>query len=277
MNILYSGDSNMRDGLLISILSLLEHVEEPLHIYILTAAINNGEKQFAPLGQEDADFFNNLVKKENPENDVRRVDITDLFYSNLPVSNMDTIFTPYCMLRLYSDLVDLPERILYMDTDIICRKDFSEFYRQGLENKELVGVLDYYGRWLFRQSYWHFGPDYINSGLLLLNMPRIKETSLFSKCRQLCREKKMFMPDQSALNKLSDFRGIAPRKFNEQRQLRGDTVFQHFTTSFRFWPTVHAVTVKPWDVSRVHSELGLHEYDDLLNRYETLIREMELA
>ena len=36
MNILYCGDKNIADGLMISVLSLLRHVRQPLHIYILT-------------------------------------------------------------------------------------------------------------------------------------------------------------------------------------------------------------------------------------------------
>ena len=44
-------------------------------------------------------------------------------------------------------------------------------------------------------------------------------------------------------------------------------MFQHFTTSFRFFPWFHPVTVKPWDVERMHRVLKLHEYDDLLAEY----------
>ena len=79
--------------------------------------------------------------------------------------------------------------------------------------------------------------------------------------------KKMFLPDQTAINKLAKEKRIAPRKYNEQYALQGDTVIQHFTTSFRFFPYFRTQTVKPWDVKRVHSVLHLHEYDDLLNEY----------
>ena len=77
----------------------------------------------------------------------------------------------------------------------------------------------------------------------------------------------MFLPDQSAINKLATKKKIAPRKYNEQYRLQSDTVIQHFTTSFRFTPYFHTLTVKPWDVERVHSVLHLHEYDDILNEY----------
>jgi hypothetical protein len=52
-------------------------------------------------------------------------------------------------------------------------------------------------------------------------------------------------------------------------------VLQHFTTSFRLLPWVHIVTVKPWEIDRVHEELKLHEYDDLLDEYGRLLPLMQ--
>lgn len=277
MNILYSGDSAMKDGLLISILSLTDNVREPLHVYVLTATITTKEKAFSAVPQSQVNFLDSLVKKSNPESSVKRIDVTNEFLAHPPTANIDTFFTPYCMLRLYADLVDLPDRLLYMDTDVVCRQDCTDFYHQDMEGTEIAGVLDYYGKWFFKENYLKWGLDYLNSGLLLLNMAEIKKTGLFRKCRDLCSSKKLFMPDQSALNKLASAKKIVPERFNEQHKLQPDTVFQHFTTSFRFWPTVHTVTVKPWNVEKVHSELGLHEYDDLLNRYQSLLTEMDLA
>ena len=77
----------------------------------------------------------------------------------------------------------------------------------------------------------------------------------------------MFMPDQSAINKLSQSKHYVSRKFNEQRKLKDDTVFQHFTTSFRFFPYFHSVSVKPWNVTQLHNTLNIYEYDSLLVEY----------
>ena len=85
----------------------------------------------------------------------------------------------------------------------------------------------------------------------------------------------MFMPDQSALNKLSTKKKIVSRKYNEQRKLKEDTVFQHFTTSFRFFPIFHKLTVKPWEVEKVHDKLKIFEYDDILEEYELEKTEMK--
>lgn len=78
------------------------------------------------------------------------------------------------------------------------------------------------------------------------------------------------MPDQSAINKLSVYKKIENRKFNEQRKLQDNTVFQHFTTSFRFVPIFRKVSVKPWQIEKMHSQLKLYEYDNILNEYKEL-------
>ena len=75
------------------------------------------------------------------------------------------------------------------------------------------------------------------------------------------------MPDQTALNRFASEKKLAPRRYNEQYKLQPDTVIQHFTTSFRFWPVFHTQTVKPWQVDQVHDVLKLHEYDDILTEY----------
>ena len=276
MNILYCGDSKMKDGLLISILT------EPVHVYILTAKLSNrgfvkdGGKDFEPLTRDYAQYLDGVVKESDSHNTVEYIDITDLFIANPPTANMRTRFTPYCMLRLYADLVEqIPSRVLYLDTDIICRKDFSEFYHQALGGHELAGVPDYYGSWFFKSDLKTIHRDYLNSGMLLLNLGLIRHTGLFARCRERCATKRMFMPDQSALNKLCGTKVISPRKFNEQRILHSNTVFQHFTTSFRFFPWLRTVTVKPWEIERVQNVLKIHEYDDIFDEYKEKTKEVQ--
>lgn len=269
MNLLYCGDANTEDGLLISILSLLENTAEELHIYLLTMELAPRE----PISDRAAVFLDQKVKEKNSGNFVRRLDITELFENQPPAANLETRFTPYCMLRLYADQVEeLPERLLYLDNDVVCRKSIVEFYHQDMEDWEIAGVPDYYGKWFFGSR--PFRHDYINSGVLLLNMKMIRKTGLFAACRRMCAEKNMFMPDQSAINKLAVKKKLLPRRFNEQRKLHKDTVLQHFTTSFRFIPWPRTLTVKPWQVERMHDILKLHEYDALLEDYQRLMPQM---
>lgn len=269
MNILFCGDGNIADGVIISTLSLLKNAKDTLHIYLLTATVTHGSTYYRALSGEFADYLDDLVKQQNAQNTVRLFDISDLFAAQPPVANMETRFTPCCMLRLYADIVDgIPDKILYLDNDVICRLNPDGFYSTDMKDAELAGVLDYYGSWFFQRQF--FERDYLNSGVLLLNLDKIRQTGLFKKCRERCKNTEMFMPDQSAINKLAQNKLIVPRKFNEQRKLHNDTVFQHFTTSFRFFPWLHTVSVKPWNIDGMHNTLRLYEYDDILNKYLTV-------
>lgn len=269
MNILFCGDGNIKDGVIISTLSLLKNSKDVLHIYLLTASVNYGSTHYTSLSQDFADYLDDLIKRHDSENSVKLFDISELFAAEPPTANIGTRFTPCCMLRLYADLVEgLPDRLLYLDNDVICRLDPYEFYNIDMKGSELAGVLDYYGSWFFKHNIIH--RDYLNSGVLLLDLGEIKKTGLFKKCRERCQNTEMFMPDQSAINKLAQKKLIVPRKFNEQRKLHKDTVFQHFTTSFRLFPWLHTVSVKPWNIDGMHNTLKLTEYDDILQKYLTV-------
>ena len=269
INLLYCGDRNMRDGLLISVLSLTKHTSAALHVFVLTAHVSTQTREFLALQESDVEAVRELITEHNAQGSLTLIDITDLFEAQPPSANLQTRFTPLCMLRLYADQIStIPDRLLYLDTDIVCHKPFEQFYNQNLDGVELAAVLDYYGRWFFRQRYSHMLPDYFNSGVLLLNMAEIRRTGLFARCRDMCENKWMFMPDQSALNKCVRSKVIASHRYNDQRRFHSNTVFQHFTTSFRLFPWFHAVSVKPWQVEEVHSTLHLHEYDDLLEEFQ---------
>lgn len=267
INILYSGDKGIERGVVMSALSIARQTHRQLHIYVLTMRYVTQEKEYLPVSAQCVDRVRSIVQEANPDSAVTLLDGSAHFAQYPPEKNMSTRFTPGCMLRLFADLEDLPDKVLYLDSDILCRDGpgFEALYDTDVEDWEYAAVLDYYGSWFFRQKLLR--RDYVNSGVLLLNMAKVRQTGLFERCRNLCRTEKMFMPDQSALNRLAQRKRLLPGKYNEQRRLRSDTVLQHFTTSFRFFPVIRYVTVKPWEQEKVHKVLKLWEYDDLFRDY----------
>lgn len=261
MNILFCGDSGVCNGIFLSALSLCKNTNENIDIYILTASVSNRNA----VSQQFADRLQIALPKNNPCVKVVLIDISDTFKNNLPTRNMKTRFTPLCMLRLFADTVpQIPDKILYLDTDVLCRADFKDLYDLDITEIEIAGVPDRYGKWFFGNVFKH---DYLNSGVLLMNMANIRQSGLFEKCRIMCRDKKMFMPDQTALNKLAVKHKI-PTKYNAQGKIKSDTVFKHFTTFFKFFPYIHTVTVKPWQEEKMHEKLGIFEFDDILQEYK---------
>ena len=269
MNILYCGDKGIVRGVLISVLSLIKNNAQPLHIYIMTISYKDTKAFTAgPVG-----FLDQLVKKKNTKSFVKLIDATDVFVKNLPKKNMGSYFTPCSMLRLYVDKV--PElakldRILYLDYDVVCRGDISEFYNIDMTGVEAAGVLDIYGK-----NFYHYHGltnfDYMNSGVMLFNMKECIKTKMFEKAVRLCVKRWMMLADQAALNKSISRRRLMPRKYNEQGERpKPDTVLHHFSNNFKFWPYFRVQKVKPFEVDKVHEILKITEYDDILGEYNKL-------
>ena len=269
MNILYCGDKGIARGVLVSILSLVKNNSEPLNIYIMT--INY--KDTVAFTKKSAEFLDSLVKEKNEKSFVKLIDATGVFVKNLPKKNMGSYFTPCSMLRLYANKV--PEiakldRILYLDYDVVCRADISEFYNMDLTGIEAAGVLDIYGK-----NFYHyngiFNFDYMNSGVMLFNMRECIKTHMFERAVALCKKRKMMLADQAALNKSITYRKLMSRKYNEQGERpKKDTVLHHFSNNFKFWPYFRVQKVKPFEVDKIHDILKITEYDDILNKYKKM-------
>ena len=61
-----------------------------------------------------------------------------------------------------------------------------------------------------------------------------------------------------------------------QKHRTVDTVFQHFTTHFRFFPYVRTENVKPWQTEEVFGVLKIprEEYEVLFNKYKNALAEL---
>ncbi len=265
MNILYCGDNNITNGLIISILSLIKHTDEELNIYVLTMKY----EKYKPLSKDVIKVLDKKLKEKNKNSKINLIDITNKVIKCLPTANLSTRFTPYCMLRLYADKVDeLPSKILYLDNDVVALKDFTDFYNLDITNYDIAGVFDYYGSHIYRKKI--IIKDYLNSGVLLMNLDRIKENNLFEKCRIRCRDKEMLLPDQEAINTYCSKKLIVNRIYNEQHKTTNKTVFRHYTTTFKFFPKVRTQTIKPWMEDELHNILKDYRIDDILEEYKKI-------
>ena len=270
MNILYCGDSNIVDGLIISILSLIKHESGDLNIYVFSMDYEDKKS----VSEKTIKKLDELVKKTNKNSFVKLIDVKKYFLEEIPLRNIDTLFTPYCMLRLYADLVpNMPSKIMYLDNDVIAYNSFKSFYDLDNSKYEIVGARDFYGKYFYSKN--KIKKDYLNSGVLIMNLDLIKKSGSFKKARSMCQTRKMLLPDQAAINKYCKTKLIVKRKYNEQHALKNDTVFRHFTTTFKFFPYFRTQKVKPWNIDRLHEILKCHEFDDILTRYQQLKEEIK--
>lgn len=177
-------------------------------------------------------------------------------------ANENAYCTPYTLLRLLADLVpNMPSKLLYLDIDMMIGDDIVKLYNIDVSDYEYAAVKEKYGSWLIR-------PDYINAGMLLLNMEKIKETGLLKKARNLIKTKKMLFADQDAIFRVTTNKLLLPRIFNEQSKFnKEDTVVCHFCKRLMFLPYPHTENFKQWNVEEVHKVLKCHSFDEDLEEY----------
>ncbi len=177
-------------------------------------------------------------------------------------ANENAYCTPYTLLRLLADLVpNMPSKLLYLDIDMMIGDDIVKLYNIDVSDYEYAAVKEKYGSWLIR-------PDYINAGMLLLNMEKIKETGLLKKARNLIKTKKMLFADQDAIFRATTNKLLLPRIFNEQSKFnKKDTVVCHFCKRLMLLPYPHTENFKQWNVEEVHKVLKCHSFDEDLEEY----------
>ena len=162
----------------------------------------------------------------------------------------------------------LPEKLLYLDADIMFNRDIHLLYDTVLEGYEYAAARDHYGKYLV-------SPNYINAGVLLFNLKRIRETGLLEKARALIKTKKLPFADQSAIIRSTQRKKMLPQRFNDQKFLHSHTVVRHFSKRLFWMPYPHTANIKQWQVNEIHRVFRYHAFDDILQEYLCLKKELE--
>ena len=262
INILFGGNSKVFDGILLCLLSMTKHCNEELNIFILTADVTELNKLYTPISENHVEILDEILKNKNHKSKITLIKLDNSFNNWITTSsNRLNVYTPFAFLRLFADKIEnLPEKIIYLDTDIMINGNIKELFNIDISNYELGVVNDRYGC-IF------ICPKYFNSGMLLMNLKKIKENGLLEKVRNICFKKKMAFPDQSALNKYCKKRLYLPKKFNEQGKLKNNTIVHHFSKKIKWFPFFRTINVKPWQIKDVQNKYKCHAYDDIYDKY----------
>ena len=272
ISILLCGNEKFFDGALTQLISIKNRTKEAINCYIFTMDATRLNKDYIPMTDKQIDFLNEVVKSKNLESQVTKIDVTEIYEREfLNCANEKAYCTPYTLLRLLADLIqNIPDKLLYLDIDIMVGKDIKTLYEIDIENYEYAAVREKYGSKLIRH-------DYINAGMLLLNMKKIRETKLLEKARHLIRTKKMLFADQDAIYRSTTKKLILPRIYNEQSKFnKKDTVICHFCKRLLLLPYPRIENYKQWNVKEVHNILKCHYYDNDLEEYIHLMKEFKI-
>lgn len=271
MNLLLCGNEKVFDGALTELISITNKTKEVVTCYIFTMELTRIKPEYTSIKDEQIEFLDKVIKTKNPENSVIKIDVTDLYEKEFgKCKNENAYCTPYTLLRLLADLVpEMPDKILYLDIDMMAGDDISKLYNIDISDYEYAAVKEKYGSVLI----W---PDYINAGMLLFNMKKIKETKLLEKARCLIKTKKMLFADQDAIYKATTKKLLLPRIYNEQSKFnKKDTVICHFCKRLLLRPYPHTENYKQWHIEEVHKVLKCYAFDKDLEEYVKLKKEYE--
>ena len=271
INLLLCGNRKVFDGALTQLISMTNRTEEPIHVFLMTMDLERLNPDYVSITDEQAAFLDRHLRKRSPGSRAQKLDVTGLYEREFGhCVNEGAYCTPYTLLRLLADLVpDIPDKLLYLDIDIMIAGDIRKLYEIDITEYEFAAVKEKYGCWLIR-------PDYFNAGMLLLNMKKIRGTGLLRKSRELIRRKKMLFADQTALFRSTTRKKLLPRIYNEQSKFdRKGTIVCHFCKRLMFLPYPHTENYKQWQVEEIHRELKCHYFDRDLEDYLVLKAEFE--
>lgn len=263
-NVMFCGNYKVFDGMLTCMLSILKRTrsQEPFCFYVFTMDVSHIKPEYTEVTDEQVAYLGEIVRKYNPDNRVVKVDVNEFYqkeFANCP--NESAYCSPYTLIRLLADLVpEIPDKILYLDADIMFNREIELLYDTDIEGYEYAAARDHYGKFLLNHNY-------INAGVLLLNMEEIKKTGLFEKGRELLRTKKMLFADQDAIYRSTTRKLMLPQRFNDQKFLWKHTVVRHFSKRLFYLPYPHTDNIKQWDVSRIHRVFKYDQFDDILFEY----------
>ena len=266
VNIMFSGNKSIFKGIVLATLSILKHYKNPLTIYLTTLDYTEIKPNFCCITPEQADFLDNLVKQTNAQSQVKLIDTTIMFKQLLYGKNHNNDYSPYTLIRLLIDKIDLPDKILYLDADIMACDDISLLYDIDISEYEFASALDYMGK------FW-IAKGYFNAGVTLFNRRLAIKNELFEKCRYLVNTKWFKMPDQSALYRSKTSMLILDGRFNEQRMPKQNTVVKHFNKGIKWLPFFHIYNVKQWQFDKVHNKLKIFCFDDIFEQYTELLKD----
>lgn len=271
VNVLLCGNKKVFDGALTQLLSMTARTKESIHVFLMTMNLERVREDFTAITDEQADFLDRVVRGKNPQNLVEKLDVTELYEREFGGCVNETAYcTPYTLLRLLADLYPgIPDKLLYLDIDVMIAGDIGTLWNVDVAEYEYAAVKEKYGCWLIR-------PDYINAGMLLLNVAKIRETGLLAKARELIRTKKLLFADQSAIFFSTTRKKLLPRIYNEQSRFdRKGTVVCHFCKRLMFLPYPRTENYKQWNVEEIHKYLHCHTFDSELEEYLRLKAEFE--
>ena len=221
--------------------SIFERTQSRVCVHILhDETLSNRNRSFFA---ETAELFAQKVEFHNVSENMDQLGEETIEITQKRYWSVGTLF------RLaITDILPL-DKVIYLDCDVVVNLDIRELWDISVEGFSFAGVVETHHRPF---SSFTFGKrlmrcdvkKYINAGVLLMNIPRIKEKFDMRRAFEWFKRYRNYMeyPDQDMIN--SYFRGdikFIDARFNNYTANRGGVQLSDVADSI-----LHATLTKPW-------------------------------
>lgn len=257
ISIAFGLDNNFAQQLAVTIVSILKSssIKDHFHFYVLDGGLTEENKEKITRLKKIKKFDIDFIKMEN-EN-----------FEDLPTIEYRFSQAVYYRFNLPS-LLNL-DKILYLDCDIFVKKSLREFYNIDISNKYAAVIQDYgMKKGVLKDRLEKLNlRNYFNSGVMLLNLKKIREDNIREKCFNFVEEypDKIKFPDQCVLNHAFEENVLfVDEKYNFQYPQGDKEISECYKKNKNKYVLLHFICeLKPWSGKCHPFEF---EYNWLLSR-----------
>jgi len=263
ISFIYSFDKNYNFQAFISIMSLLEKVNEKINIFIL----HNNKNSFSHFLEtiEKNKFLNLIVIEE--------LEFSDFIFSNTDNKHV-TEATYYRLFldRAFEKYEDELKNVVYLDADIVCKNNpipyAIQVFKELTNSNKLVAarteILNIHRNYEFFDKFDNNNSvKYFNAGVLYFDYKFWIENSIFNKTREMLNRKDLDFEfwDQDLLNnffegnylEISNLSNFALNvKWHIQKKTLDQSIFIHYQGNR-----------KPWHIANALKESSIYFHDEV--------------
>ncbi len=189
--VVFITDENFAIPTCVAIISLIENKDKDTFydIFIFVDRISIGsENKLLSLKKDDVNIQLIHISSEKFEG------IHEQGEKSICVASLSALFK-----FEIPNILPLEDKILYLDGDILVRKDLKELFNINIENFYVAAAHDtgkiYYKRPIIKKI-----PSYFNSGVMLLNLKRLRENKIPESLIETKKRQKTNLMDQDVFN-----------------------------------------------------------------------------
>jgi lipopolysaccharide biosynthesis glycosyltransferase len=250
--------------------------------------------------QADKLVFHIIENGISQENKEKILSLKDKYKTNINIYNLDNSKLKDCptinhlnqaaYLRLFIPEI-LPkdiEKVIYLDSDIICLGNLEELYNQNLNNRPLGAIKDIYENRAIKQFFYRGLKSYFNSGIILIDLNKWRKSEVTKKTLNLIfkYKKKLKYADQDILNYL--FKNnwqLLDNKFNYQfldkkdfsikkDKIPKNTIVLHYISNKKPWTYMYLSNTKKYYLKYLKiSPWSNYKYPD--KNWKNILRKQE--